>query len=94
MNRGTTWIALLLGCGLAAASQNPGAVFLMIWPAARPTALGGAFTAIADDASTVYYNPGGMAFLERTNATLMHCNWLPGLYPGMYYEYAGLTYSL
>lgn len=76
------------------ASQNPGAVFLMIWPAARPTSLAGAFTAISDDGSSVYYNPGGLAFLEGTNATLMHCNWLPGLWPGMYYEYLGLTHSL
>jgi hypothetical protein len=79
---------------VAGASQNPGAVFLMIWPAARPTSMGGAFAAIADDASAIYYNPGGLAFMERTNATLMHCNWLPGLYQGMYYEYAGLTHNL
>jgi len=88
------WLALVALIGVAAASQNPGAVFLMIWPAARPTALAGAFTAIADDASSVYYNQGGMAFLDRTHATLMHCNWLPGLYQGMYYEYAGLTHQL
>lgn len=85
---------VMIVAAVAGAGQNPGAVFLMIWPAARPTSLGGAFTAIADDASTVFYNPGGMAFLPRTNATLMHCNWLPGLYPGMYYEYAGVTHSL
>lgn len=88
------WLALCVLLGVAAASQNPGAVFLMIWPAARPTGLGGAFTALADDASSVYYNQGGMAFLDGTHATLMHANWLPGLYPGMYYEYAGLTHRL
>ncbi len=76
------------------ASQNPGAVFLLIWPGARPTSLAGAFTAISNDASCIYYNPGGLPFLEGTNATLMHCNWLPGLWPGMYYEYLGLTHSL
>lgn len=94
MKKKALWLALAAVVGIAGASQNPGAVFLMIWPAARPTALGGAFTAIADDASTCYYNPGGMAFLEGTNATLMHCNWLPGLYQGMYYEYAGLTHNI
>ncbi len=86
-------LAILVLAGVAQASQNPGAVFLMIWPAARPTAMGGAFASIADDASAVYYNPGGMAFLEGTQATLMHANWLPGLYPGMYYEYASVTHK-
>lgn len=94
MRQKACWLVLVALLGVASASQNPGAVFLMIWPAARPTALGGAFAAIADDASSVYYNQGGMAFLEGTHATLMHCNWLPGLYQGMYYEYAGLTHQL
>jgi len=87
-------LVLLLLAGAISASQNPGAVFLMIWPGARPTSLAGAFTAISNDASSVYYNPGGLAFLERTNATLMHCNWLPGLWPGMYYEYLAVTHNL
>lgn len=94
MRHRALWLAVALLIGVASASQNPGAVFLMIWPAARPTALGGAFTAIADDASSVYYNQGGMAFLDGTHATLMHCNWLPGLYQGMYYEYAGVTHQI
>jgi hypothetical protein len=72
----------------------PGAVFLMIWPSARPTSLGGAFVAVADDASATYYNPAGQSFQNSFNATLMHCNWLPGLYPGMYYEFLSLTHSL
>lgn len=93
MKRKVYWLLLPLLFGVGTASQNPGAVFLMIWPAARPTSLAGAFTAISDDASAVYYNPGGLAFLEGTNATLMHCNWLPGLWPGMYYEYLGLTHN-
>lgn len=94
MSKKACWLVLAVLCGIAHPSQNPGAVFLMIWPAARPTALGGAFTAIADDASSMYYNQGGMGFLEGTHATLMHSNWLPGLYPGMYYEYLGFTHQL
>ncbi len=66
----------------------------MIWPGARPTSLGGAFAAIADDATAPYYNPGGLGFLNSSYATLMHSNWLPGLYPGMYYEYLGFSHAL
>ncbi|MGC8797677.1 MAG: PorV/PorQ family protein [candidate division WOR-3 bacterium] len=93
MKRSICWLLLPLFFGIGVASQNPGAVFLIIWPAARPTSLAGAFTAFSDDASSVYYNPGGLAFLPGTNATLMHCNWLPGLWPGMYYEYLGLAHN-
>ena len=37
---------------------------------AKPMALGGAFTAIVDDASAVYWNAAGMSFLEGTNFIL------------------------
>jgi long-chain fatty acid transport protein len=37
---------------------------------ARPMALGGAFTAIVNDASAVYWNGAGMSFLEGTNFIL------------------------
>lgn len=77
--------------------ENPGAVFLMIWPGARPTALGGAFTSVADDATTTYYNPGGLGFMNSLDVTLQHANWLPGLAPegvDMYYEFLGATRSL
>lgn len=77
-----------------AASQYPGAVFLMIWPGARPTGLAGAFAAIADDASATYYNPGGLGFLDNSSVTVMHANWLPGLYPDMYYEYLAFSRNL
>jgi hypothetical protein len=63
----------------------------MIWPGSRPAALGGSFTAIADDASAAYYNPGGLGFQEYRNGSFMHVNWLPGLWEGMYYEYLAVS---
>lgn len=38
--------------------------FLKIEVAARPAAMGGAFTGLADDESALYYNPAGAATLE------------------------------
>lgn len=75
------------------AGENPGAVFLMIWPGSRPTALGGAFSALADDATATYYNVGGLGFQNSGEIIIQHANWLPGLYPGMYYEFLGATRS-
>jgi hypothetical protein len=85
------WMLIILCSSLYAAGQRPGAVFLMIWPGARATALSGSFAAIADDATACYYNQAGLAFIDNTILTLQHAPWLAGLYPGMYYEYAGIT---
>jgi hypothetical protein len=84
------FLVLALGTVLFGA-QRPGAVFLMIWPGARATALSGAFAAVADDATACYYNQAGLGFMEHTTITLQHANWLPGLHPDMYYEYAGIA---
>jgi len=88
------WIFLFLLCSLLGAATRPGAVFLMIWPGARSTALGGAFSAISDDATACYYNQAGLSFMDGMIASLQHANWLSGLHPDMYYEYAGFTKSL
>lgn len=89
--KGITTIALLWSFVYTQEVKSPGAVFLMIWPGSRPTSLGGAFTAIADDALATYYNPAGLAFIDSTDIALMHCNWLPGLWPDMYYEFLGIS---
>ena len=41
------------------------AEFLLLGAGARGTALGGSFAAIATDVSALYYNPAGVALLER-----------------------------
>ncbi|RME27224.1 MAG: hypothetical protein D6800_05360, partial [Candidatus Zixiibacteriota bacterium] len=38
--------------------------FLKINLGARPVAMGGAFTGLADDINALYYNPAGLALLE------------------------------
>jgi len=41
------------------------AEFLLLGAGARGTALGGAFAALADDISALYYNPAGAALIDR-----------------------------
>jgi len=63
-------IVVLLLPGLSLADENNSNVgtrsfnFLKIQIGARPTAMGGAFTGVADDESSLYYNPAGITGLE------------------------------
>jgi hypothetical protein len=52
-----------------------GAQFLKIGVSARATALGSAFTAIADDATAVYWNPAGIVSIRGSELTLNQTMW-------------------
>ena len=56
----------------AAAEQTYTADFLTFGTGARPLGMGNAFTAIADEASTTYYNPAGIAQLTHHEFNFMH----------------------
>lgn len=56
-----------------------GAPFLEIEIGPRATGMGGAFTAIANDATAVYWNPAGIARLAVNEAILTHTRWLAGI---------------
>jgi len=58
------------------------AEFLLLGAGARGTALGSSFAAIASDVSALYYNPAGIAMLDR-----------PGLMLGTYDYVASTRYS-
>lgn len=46
--------------------------FMYIGVGGRPLGMGGAFTAIANDATAGYYNPAGLAHLNYPQISLMH----------------------
>ena len=50
--------------------------FLKIPIGARATGLGGTFVAVADDASSVYWNPAGIARLQGNTVAIHHANWV------------------
>ena len=79
-------VGLLVGAPLApAAAQNvsksgtTSAPFLTIGVGPRAMALGGAFVATADDASSLYWNPAGLARMTGGEAFGAHADWLAGL---------------
>ncbi|KPJ60806.1 MAG: hypothetical protein AMJ46_04905 [Latescibacteria bacterium DG_63] len=77
------WATLALGVGEAIA---PSVKFA---PSARGEAMGGAYVAIADDATASWWNPAGLAFLTDRNISAMHVKLLPGMADDVYYEYLG-----
>jgi hypothetical protein len=80
-------LGLSLIAGAAQASQDLGETFLLVWPTARSTALAGAMTALADEPDAAHWNPGGLGFQKGLGGCASLCQWLPGLYQGMYYFY-------
>lgn len=64
---------LLAGCaalGAPAEALASGADFLSLEAGARASAMGGAFTAVADDSSAARWNPAGLRQLVRPEASL------------------------
>ncbi|MFH2055957.1 MAG: PorV/PorQ family protein [bacterium] len=67
---------LLIPSQWLVAAMNTGAAFLKIDTGARPTAMGGAYTALADDVNALYYNPGGLGNLRQRELGATHTQWL------------------
>jgi len=54
------------------------AAFLEIGVGANSQAMGGAFTAIANDVSALYWNPAGITQLKKVSITANYTQWLAG----------------
>ncbi len=67
---------------------------LIISPSARAWGLGQSYCGVADDATAVYWNAGGLAFLEGVYASLTHSQLVPMLAPDVYYENISVSYQL
>ncbi len=66
------------------------AQFLKIEAGARSIAMGGAFVAVANDASALYWNPAGASKLGRSAVTFTHTKWLADTD----YNYAGVILKI
>lgn len=62
-----------------------GLTFLKLGAGARAIGLGGAYTAVGGDASSIYWNPAGTVDVENIDIVLMHAEW----FEGIRYEYLG-----
>jgi hypothetical protein len=70
-------LSLCLGpAGAWAGQGTSGADFVKIGVGARPSGMGEAFVAAANDINAAYWNPAGLALLDRTQASFMHMAYL------------------
>ncbi|MEK9136092.1 MAG: PorV/PorQ family protein [Bacteroidota bacterium] len=66
------------------------AAFLEIPVGARAIGMGGAFVATANDVTSLYWNPAGVARLGHSEAIFSHTNWIAD----MSFDYAALSIPL
>jgi len=67
-----------------------GAAFLKMDVGAKAAAIGGAYTALADDVTAIYWNPAGLAQLKQTELNFMHNEW----FSGINYEFLAAAYPI
>ena len=87
--------ALVLAATVPAVASSASVIWLNITPGARSNGMGEAFVAVADDATASYWNPAGLAFVERKNEIhFQHSPWLRQLADDLYFEYLGYAGQL
>ncbi|HNY90138.1 MAG TPA: PorV/PorQ family protein [bacterium] len=64
--------------------------FLEIGVGARAQAMGGAYAALSNDPSGLYYNPAGIVWVKNAQLEVMHNEWLVGTR----YDFVGLLLPL
>lgn len=88
---GLLWISICHGGGFSADSiGTAGGQFLSMGGGARPLGMGGAYTAVSDDAAGVYWNPAGLTQVANVSLMLMHANYLADInFDHMSFVYRG-----
>ena len=73
---------LVAGVSVPAQAADPGLTvlnFLKLGAGSRSAALGGAYTAVADDATATYWNPAALLHIERHSVMGSHNAWIQDL---------------
>ncbi|HOA28527.1 MAG: PorV/PorQ family protein [Candidatus Cloacimonetes bacterium] len=81
---------ILIGIAPLAAISQGSLLFLTFEPGGRANGMGRAYSAVADDAYAMWWNPGATAFNRKGQIAANHIPWLQGSgLNDMFYEYLG-----
>ncbi|HRX76976.1 MAG: PorV/PorQ family protein [Candidatus Cloacimonetes bacterium] len=81
---------ILVGVAPLAAISQGSLLFLTFEPGGRANGMGRAYSAVADDAFAMWWNPGATAFNRKGQLAANHIPWLQGSgVNDMFYEYLG-----
>ena len=84
------FIPLVLNAGSV---SQAGVLFLKIPVGARASGMGDAYTAVSDDALAAWWNPAGLAFVQRSEIEYMYSKWLPQFkISDLKYQYFGISH--
>lgn len=84
-SRSLRWLVPLLALPVAfvliasTCHAQTGFRFLELGVGSRPSAMGDAYTSLADDAAAVYWNPAGLARMDGIKLHLTHAEWFEGV---------------
>jgi len=67
---------------IAQGAGTTGCQFLKVGPTARGMGLAGAYSAVCEDASSVYWNPAGLASLDMREVSATYLKYWQGIYYG------------
>jgi hypothetical protein len=81
-------LLLLAGAATTARAQSEaGGASTLIAPGARADGMGRAFTAVANDANAIWWNPAGLAFTRGHDISMSYTQLVPDLAPDVNYSY-------
>ena len=79
MTKNKRIIFLFISCIIVSLNSGVMAGFIDTGQGARPVGLGRAYTAVANDVHSIFYNPAGMANLNSLAITTMYARLFPGV---------------
>lgn len=72
------WLATIpsLCLGQAGSSGSTGLAFLKLGVGGRASAMGEAYSSVANDATATFWNPAGLNFVDGTELVFVHTEWI------------------